>query len=85
MECTKNGVPFGAFSLRSQGRRASRERLFFNSLFETLEKITCTYFGLKAFRGWWILITYLLTTFIAWTIFLVTWGVTMVTVKVFEG
>ncbi len=78
MECAKNGVPFGAFSLRSQGRRASRVTAFFKS--ETLEKITCT-FGLKAFHRWWILITYLLTTFIAWTIFLVTWGVTMVTVK----
>ncbi len=34
------------------------------------EKIRCTYFGPKTFRGCWTYIHY-----IAWTIFLVTWGV----------
>ncbi len=43
------------------------------------KKIRCTYFGSKAFRGCWMLITDLqhYIRYIAWTIFLVTWGVTL--------
>ncbi len=41
-----------------------------------LEKIRCTYFGPKTFHGCWTFIT--LQHYIAWTIFLVTWGVTIV-------
>ncbi len=44
-----------------------RNGCFIHLLVEKLEQIRCTYFGHKAFHVCW--------TFIAWTIFLVTWDV----------
>ncbi len=75
MERTKNGSPFKLFGLfHREDRWSSWGMLFLSS---SSDKIRCTYFGPKTFRGCCILI-YLLTYlqhYIAWTIFLVTWGV----------
>ncbi len=68
MERTKNGVPSGAFSLRSQGRRASRVRsgCLFRPPVETFRYIL-DHFGRKVDAAYYI--------HSLRGLFLVTWGV----------
>ncbi len=49
---------FKLFGLFHREDRLVKERSLYQALVTKLEKIRCTYFGPKTFRGGWTLITY---------------------------
>ncbi len=74
---------FKLFGFVHRKDRRVKERSLYQGLVTKLEKIRCTYFDPKTFRGCWTFITFITLHYIAWTIFLVAWGVTFIAWTIF--